>query len=326
MRLRGLDLNMLVTLNALLEEKSVTGAARRLNVAQPTMSTAIARLRRHFGDELLQREGNHYELTQLATQLRPQAAELVAGAERLFAAESAFDPSASRREFTVMSSDYGLWIIGPPLANALAAGAPGCRLRLVPLTMAALDDVDPALDVIDFLLLPKGIVDAPRHLELLRDSWVGVVATGNERVGDTLTVADLGELPWVVTAGGTSRSTGSIEAIPPIRQLELLGVRPRIAVVTQSFLTAPVLVKNSDRVTVVQRSVAQHAAQDGSLRVVELPFAAVPLVEAAWWHPARDRDGGHRWLRGVLGRIAADFAGRGADPARSAPAASPPSR
>lgn len=326
MRLRGLDLNMLVTLNALLEEKSVTGAARRLNVAQPTMSTAIARLRRHFGDELLQRQGNHYELTQLATQLRPQAAELVAGAERLFAAESAFDPATSQREFTVMSSDYGLWIIGPPLANALAAEAPRCRLRLVPLTMAALEDVDSALAAVDFLLLPRGVVDAPRHLDLLRDAWVGVVATGNERVGHTLTVADLTELPWVVTAGGTNGPTGSIEATPAVRQLELLGVRPRIAVVTQSFLTAPALVKDSDRVTVVQSSVAQHAAEDGSLRVVELPFAAVPLVEAAWWHPARDRDGGHRWLRGALGRIAADFAGRASGPTRSASAPSPPSR
>ena len=313
MRLRGLDLNMLVTLNALLEERSVTGAARRLNVAQPTMSTAIARLRRHFGDELLQREGNHYALTQLAAQLRPQAADLVAGAERLFAAESAFDPAASQREFTVMSSDYGSWLIGPPLANMLATEAPGCRLRLVPVTMAALEDVDSAFAVVDVVLLPRGVVDAPRHLDLAKDAWVGVVAAGNDRVGHALTVADLAELPWVVTAGGTGGPAGSIESAPVVRQLELLGMRPRIAVVTESFLAAPDLVKDSDRLAVVQRSLAQRAAEDGSLRVVELPFPAIPLVEAAWWHPARDRDGGHRWLRGALGRIAADFAGRRPD-------------
>lgn len=316
---------MLVTLNALLEERSVTGAARRLDVAQPTMSTALARLRRHFGDELLERAGNHYELTQLATRLRFQAAELVAGAERLFAAESVFDPATSTREFTVMSSDYGLWVIGPSLANALAAGAPGCRLQLVPLSMGALQDIDDALASVDFVLLPKGIVDAPRHLDLLTDEWVGVVAAGNERVGDALTVADLAELPWAVTAGGTSWPIGSVEAIPALRQLELLGVRPRIAVVTQSFLTTPTLVKDSDRVAVVQRSVAQHTAIDGSVRVVALPFAAVPLVEAVWWHPANERDGGHRWLRGVLGRIAADFAGRRSEPVTIGGAATSPS-
>lgn len=317
MRLRSLDLNMLVTLNALLEERSVTLAARRLDVAQPTMSSAIARLRRHFGDELLQRSGNHYELTALASRLRPQAADLVAGAERLFAVESTFDPSASKREFTVMSSDYGLWIIGPPLADALAAEAPGCRLRLVPLTMAALQDIDTALDDVDFLLLPKGIVDAARHLDLLTDDWVGLVSAGNERVNETLRLSDLAELPWVVTAGGTSGPAGSIEAVPAVRQLELLGVRPRIAVVTESFLMTPVLVKGSDRVAVVQRTVAEYAATDGALRILELPFAAVPLVEAVWWHPAHERDGGHRWLRGALGRIAADFAGRRAAPSHT---------
>lgn len=316
---------MLVTLNALLEERSVTGAARRLDVAQPTMSTALARLRRHFRDELLERAGNHYELTQLATRLRIQAAELVAGAERLFAAESVFDPATSTREFTVMSSDYGLWVIGPALANALAAGAPGCRLQLVPLSMAALQDFGETLASVDFVLLPTGIVDAPRHLDLLTDEWVGVVAAGNERVGDALTVADLAELPWVVTAGGTSGPSGSVETIPALRHLELLGVRPRIAVVTESFLTTPTLVKDSDRVAVVQRSVAQHTAVDGSVRVVELPFAAVPLVEAVWWHPASERDGGHRWLRGVLGRLAADFAGRRSGPVTIGAAATPPS-
>ena len=313
---------MLVTLNALLEERSVTGAARRLDVAQPTMSTAIARLRRYFGDELLERSGNHYELTQLAHQLRPQAAELVAGAERLFAIESAFDPAASIREFTVMSSDYGLWILGAPVANALATGAPHCRLRLEPLTMAALSDPDDALNDIDFMLLPKGIVDAPRHLDVLTDEWVGVVAAGNTRVGENLTMDDLAALPWAVTAGGTTGPTGSIEATPALRQLELLGIRPRIAVVTESFLSTPMLVTGSDRVAVVQRSIAEHAASDGTLRIVGLPFLAPPLVEAVWWHPARERDGGHRWLRGVLGRIAADFAGRRSPPGqlRNAPA------
>ena len=174
---------MLVTLNALLMERSVTGAARRLDVAQPAMSTAIARLRRYFGDELLERSGNHYELTQLAHQLRPQAAELVAAAERLFAIESAFDPAASIREFTIISSDYGLWILGAPLANALATGAPAARLRLLPLTMQTLTNHDDALNDIDFMLLPKGIIDAPRHLDVLSDEWVGVVAASNTRVG-----------------------------------------------------------------------------------------------------------------------------------------------
>ena len=310
MRLRSLDMNLLVTLDAVLEQRSITAAARRLDVSQPTVSTAVARLRRHFGDELLVRDGNHYELTPLAARLRPQAADLVAAAERLFAAESAFDPASSGREFSVVSSDYGLSTVGPALSRALSVGAPGCRLRMLPLTMAVLDDPDEALSSIDILLLPRGIVDGPRHLDLLTDEWVGVVDRDNVHVSDVLTAANLRELPWVVTAGGTSRPPGSVEATPAVRQLGLLGIRPRVAVVSESFLGAPLLVEGTVRLTVVQRRLAERAVVGRPLRIVGLPFDAVPVVEAAWWHPMHERDGGHRWLRGVLGRVAADFADR----------------
>lgn len=307
-RLRSLDLNLLVTLDALLEERSVTVAAQRLDVSQPTMSTALARLRRHFGDELLSRSGNRYDLTPFAARLRPQAAELVAGAERLFAVESAFDPVTAQREFSVVSSDYGLSLVAPALARLVVAGAPRCRLRLLPLTMAALEDVDEALAAVDLLLLPKGVIDGHRHQELLTDEWVGVVATDNTEVAESLTLADLAELPWVVIAGGTSGPAGGLEATPALRQLALLGINPRIAVVTESFQAAPLLVEGTDRVTIVQRRLAERVVSGHGLRIVNLPFPAVPLVEAAWWHSSQMRDGGHRWLRAQLGRLAADFA------------------
>lgn len=300
---------MLVTLSALLEERSVTAAARRLDVAQPTMSTALARLRRHFGDELLARAGNRYELTPLAARLQPQAVDLVAGAERLFAVESAFDPATAQREFSVVTSDYGLALVGPALTRTISAGAPRCRVRLLPLTMAVLDDVDEALAVVDLLLLPKGVIDGPRHQDLLIDEWVGVVATGNTAVAASLSLANLAELSWVVIAGGTSGAAGSVEATPALRQLALLGITPQIAVVTESFLSAPLLVEGTDRVTIVQRRLAERVVPGCDLRIVDLPFPVVPLVEAAWWHPAQMRDGGHQWLRAQLGKLAADFAG-----------------
>ena len=308
MRLRSLDLNLLVTLNALLEERGVTAAARRLDVAQPTMSTALARLRRHFDDELLTRSGNHYELTPFAARLRSPAADLVARAERLFAVESDFDPSTAQREFSVVSSDYGLSVVGPALARAVVAGAPRCRLRLLPLTMAALDDVDEALSTVDLLLLPKGVVDGPPHLDLLTDEWVGVVGTGNAAVGGSLTLANLAELSWVVVAGGTAGAGGNVETTPALRQLALLGISPQVAVATESFLVSPLLVEGTDRVTVVQRRLAERVVPGHDLRIVDLPFPAVPLVEAAWWHPTQARDGAHRWLRAQVGKVAADFA------------------
>jgi DNA-binding transcriptional LysR family regulator len=100
--LRGLDNNHLYALHALLTERTVTGAADRLERTQPTLSAALARLRRLFRDELLTRVGNHYQLTPFAEQLLPLVSVAVAAVERVFAARSQFDPAGSDREFTVL--------------------------------------------------------------------------------------------------------------------------------------------------------------------------------------------------------------------------------
>lgn len=142
----------------------------------------------------------------------------------------------------------------------------------------------------------------------MTDEWVGVVASGNAAVVDSLTLANLAELPWVVIAGGTSARAGGVEATPALRQLSLLGIIPQVAVVTESFQIAPLLVEGTDRVTIVQRRLAERVVAVRDLRIVDLPFPAVPLVEAAWWHPTQVRNGGHRWLRAQLGKLAADFA------------------
>lgn len=308
--MRNLDLNLLVPLEALLSERSVTRAAERLGGSQPALSTALGRLRRHFDDELLTRIGNHYELTALAEQLLPQLRTVLAGAERVFASGSEFDPATSDRRFTVMSSDYGTALVGPVLHRVVATAAPGTSLALEPLSLAALDGFGEALLDVDVILLPRGIARGGAHLDLLVDEWVAVVDPANARVGDELDLTLLGALPWVATAAAPAGATAAVESIPPVRQLELLGIRPRVAATTESFLAALLLVPGTDRVAVVPRrlAVAQGPGSGRALRVLSLPFAVVPLVEAAWWHPAHERDGGHRWLRRQLRQVAAELA------------------
>lgn len=307
MQLRRLDLNLLVSLDALLAERSVTRAAERLGISQPTMSAALARLRRHFSDELLCRSGNRYELTALAEQLRPLVGSVLSGAERVFSSLADFDPATTDREFTIMSSDYGLAVAGPVMHEVLTAASPGARLRLRPLTLDALQAFEDSLHAIDIILLPHGVLQAGPHLDLLTDEWVAVVGADNPHVGETLEMVDLTQLSWVVTSAGPASTSASVETIPVIRQLELLGIRPAVSAVTESFVVAALLVGSSDRMTVVQRRLAERLAASGALRVLPLPFDAVPLVEAAWWHPAHERDAGHRWLRSRLERAAAQL-------------------
>ena len=137
--LANLDLNLLVALRELLRERSVTRAAERLGVTQPAASAALARLRRHFGDELLVRDRGEYTLTPLGAQLAEQADAVCAAAQRLFAASADFDPATSEREFTLVMADYTIMVMGEALSQVIARAAPRARLhiRLVRESLAA---------------------------------------------------------------------------------------------------------------------------------------------------------------------------------------------
>ncbi|XVV15101.1 LysR family transcriptional regulator [Actinoplanes sp. CA-131856] len=126
---RHADLNMLTALDALLTECSVTRAAERLQISQPAMSSALARLRRHFGDDLLIRAGQSYQLTPLAARLAEPTAQVVAAADQVLSAQPDFDPARSRRTFTVIMSDYALTVLGAAVATLIDQRAPRVQLQ-----------------------------------------------------------------------------------------------------------------------------------------------------------------------------------------------------
>src|SRR5687768_1422083 len=103
--LASLDLNLVVALRALLEERNVTKAGRRVGLSQPAMSAALARLRRHFDDDLLSRAGGHYELTALGLALLDRTAAACDLLERVFTSQADFDPAREEHEFTLIASD-----------------------------------------------------------------------------------------------------------------------------------------------------------------------------------------------------------------------------
>src|SRR5215212_122557 len=162
MNLARLDLNLMVSLDALLQQRSVTRAASQMGLSQPALSASLGRLRRHFGDELLTRVGNEYRLTPLA----------LTGVERVFTAQPAFDPASSTREFSMLVSDYGVAVLGDTIAALLAEEAPDARVRLTANTPAAVDRADQILLSTDLLVLPHGFVTDLSHRDLYRDEWV----------------------------------------------------------------------------------------------------------------------------------------------------------
>ena len=298
MNLGNLDLNLLVSLDALLEQRSVTRAAEQMGLSQPALSASLARLRRHFGDELLSRVGNTYRLTPLAAQLRPRVRLALDGVERVFSAQPDFDPAESTREFSVLVSDYGCAVLGDTLALLLSEEAPSARLRLAHNTPGAVDQAQQTLLSTDLLVLPHGFVTDLPHADLHRDRWVLVVSADNAEVGESVTVEQLRTMPWVATYHGPTAST------PAARQMRMLGIEPRVQVVTESFLTVPGLVAGSDRIALLQERLVQLLPLDTGVRALPLPFDAGPLVEAMWWHPVYDRDPEHGFFRDLVRRAA----------------------
>ncbi|MEU9343824.1 LysR family transcriptional regulator [Streptomyces sp. NPDC048278] len=292
-RLGGLDLNLLLALDALLHERNVTRAAERLGLSQPSVSAALARLRRHFGDELLARVGNHYDLTPLACRLAESTSAALTGVERVFTAVHGFDPARSDREFTLITSDYAVTMLGEALSRSLAEQAPGVQLRVEPPNATTIDQVTELLRTVDGVILPQGFVTGLPHTELFHDSWVCVVSADNSAVGDELTVEHLAELPWVSSYYRPANHT-------PAAQLNLLGIRPRTHIVVGSFFAVAPLVAGTDRIALMQSRLAHRLAETMHLRVLPCPFDAVPLIETMWWHPMYQHDPAHQWLRGTL--------------------------
>ncbi|MEU6371610.1 LysR family transcriptional regulator [Streptomyces sp. NPDC046909] len=294
MYLSGLDLNLVLSLRALLEERNVTRAGRRVGLSQPAMSAALGRLRRHFDDDLLVRAGGQYELTALGRVLVGRTAAACDVLERVFTSRADFVADREEREFTLLASDYAVAVFGAALARAAHTEAPGVRLRFCRPPADPADLTETALSTVDGLLLPHGLIHGFPFVDLFSDRWAVLVAETNDEVTDRLTLNHLERLPWATYR----RSHDTLAA----RQLGALGVVPRVEVCADSFQSLPLLVSGTRRVALVQHGLAALSGLPG-VRVMEPPYETPPLREAMWWHPVHTHDAGHIWLRETAARV-----------------------
>lgn len=296
--LSRLDLNLLVSLDALLTERSVTRAAERLHLSQPALSASLARLRTHFNDPILARRGNTYELTPLAMRLSEHTTTALEAARRVFESQATWEPAESVREFSVYGSDYGFATIGQEVTRLAAERAPGVKFRFMLHNPQIVDDAINSLRSADGMVIPHGHVTDLPFDDLWRDQWLAIADEHNPALADGLTMEAMHDLPWVFSYQSRSAFTAAG------RQLQQMGVEPRITAVVESFLALPVFVRGTDRLALMQRGAIDAIGTHG-LRVHELPFEATPVVNALWWHPIHDRDPEHTWMRSLFVEAAA---------------------
>ena len=297
--MKNLDLNLLPHLQVLLELRNITRAAERLQLSQPATSAAMARLRRHFDDELLVRNGRTYELTPFAQSLVPLVDEAMLHVQRATRIRSGFDPATSEREFVIAASDYAAALIVGPLRGILREEAPGVSVDFVPTTgfQGQLADYSK----IDLLVGPTGYDMQGTSKQVFRDSFVAVTDAANPLLEQSrLTLSDLAAVPHAVGYFGEGIST------PADRLFETAGVKRKVAAVVAGFLSLPLLVEGTDLVALVPGMLAARAQRGANIAVLHLADEAeVSLVEAMYWHPSQAEDPASVWLRSVVQRSCA---------------------
>jgi DNA-binding transcriptional LysR family regulator len=292
------DLNQLVSLDALLRERSVTKAAAALGLTQPALSASLGRLRRYFNDDLLRRVGNSYELTPLAVLLAERTTTALTAAGEVFRSQTRFDPVESDREFQLYLSDYATSVLAPTLARLTRVEAPHVRVRIRQLTVTAVENADTVLREHDGMVVPHGFIENMPNLDLFRDTYTCLVSADNHVIGEELTADDLTGTPMVTAYMASSGGNTAL------RHLRMAGVEPHLETVTESFLTVPFLIAGTDRIGLVPALLAHRIGKLGEVRAVACPFPTGELVEALWWHRTQHNDQAHRWFRDAVRRAA----------------------
>lgn len=301
MRLNKFDLNLLLALEALLRERSVTRAAERLFVSQPAMSAALAKLRDYFNDPLLVRVGRDLELTPRGRALREPVQQMLLNAHAVLGSQTLFDPSTEKRTFRILCPDYvSPWVM-PAILRRMEKWAPGIRIEVERPSVSGLARL--AQGDVDLLLA----IDAPESLPLptLPESicsafvvglrYVSIVAINHPEVREELTREQFLRLPHVIVrpSGQTSLVEASIQ--------ERYGVQLDVRAMTENLLELPYLVTGTSFVGVTLEPLARALRDSSRLKVLELPESVMPTSRLDMlWHRASQSDIGHAWLRGIV--------------------------
>ena len=291
------DWNLVRNFQALLVERNVTRAAERVGLTQPAMSRALARLRFVFDDELFIRSSLGMEPT-------PRALELAERVHRLcdelasLTQDSSFDPMLARETFTIVSADYSEWLMMPRLLAELSVLAPDCQVvfrRVVTRGQQVLDDYET-----DLLIGPRvPSRDSLTSQTLLDESFRTVVSQSHPRLAKTrrLSLAAFCKEGHVLVAPA-GRPGGAVDDA-----LAAQGKSRRVVARVPTFLVAPEIVAQSDLVATLPARLADAVAPRLGLRVFAPPLAVSGFTLRQIWHPRRNQDPAHVFLRQTLKRL-----------------------
>jgi DNA-binding transcriptional LysR family regulator len=289
--LGAIDLNLLVTLDVLLAEESVTTAARRLGLSQSAVSRSLTRLRELFADELFVRTGQGMRPTRRAVELAAPLRRALADLGGLLEPRERFDPQTAERVFQIAALDYSqLTLIGPWTAR-LAERAPGIDVVVRQLSVYSKRDLEAG--ALDLYVAPRTRTVAGVIWTALHDDDYTCVVWAEHAVR-RLTMARYVQLEHVLVAPG-ERPGGIVD-----RVLAERGLARRVSVRVPTFLSVPYLLLGTQRIATVPRRIAEVFVEQHALRMLDPPIELPPVVLHLGWHELHRSDPGHAWLREQL--------------------------
>ena len=295
MHLSRIDLNLLVVFDTVLAEGSLTAASRKLNLSQPAVSHALARLRDVFGEPLFERQGRGIVPTPLARSIAGPVREALAAMERTFGQAAGFEPTTTARHFRIGLREALEPSVLPGLGQVICAAGPRLSLASARHDRPRLEadlaagEFDLALDV----LLP--VAERVPHERVLSDRLVVIARKGHPRL------RRLRRRGWNVDAylelehvQVSSRRRGpSLEDVA----LQSLGQARRVRLRCQSHAAACRAVAATDLVATMPETYARHVHDLEEFQCVALPLDGIALETYMYWPANAERDAANRWLR-----------------------------
>lgn len=297
--LASIDLNLLTSLDALFETKSVTAAAERMGLSQSAMSHALRRLRELFGDQLFVRTPQGMQPTARARELVGPirlALEQIQGA--LHSGE-AFDPRKSHDTFRVTMPDIGQIKFLPDLFDRLADEAPGVNVQVHPRV------IGPGFEMLrngelDLTFVPEMPLPAGIHSDFVhRSDSVCIVRADHPNIGKRLTLKKYLEF------GHVTISLPGVTAGNPEALLQSMGVTRRIALTVSSFLSVPWIIERSDLMATIPTMLYETVGDLVAVRAFPPPMQIPEIRIHMHWHERTHHDPAHRWFRQICAEVAA---------------------
>lgn len=292
-----IDLNLLVVLQALIAERSVTRAAERIGLSQPAMSHALARLRRALDDPLLVRTPRGMEPTPRARAMAEPLDRALEDLARAVAPTAKFDPTRARRRLRVATDDYLELILMPKLLARLWREAPRIDIRVTSAGRQSGNDL--AEGRVDMIIDPVSAFESlpgAYSQRIFDERFVCIVRKDHPMVGKRLSLDTFVALPHALVSPA-GRPGGIVDTA-----LAKLGLSRRVAIQVPHFVVAPEIVRQTDVILTVGERIAR-ADREG-LRILEPPLALPGFTVSTIWHERNHADPAHVWFRSMIADVA----------------------